>query len=227
MHSVKLDVVSGLCSDLESLIRSKITRLSKIEELVSDYDEVHAGNVSIYNHMWQCPGLRKLHVERATTGKIEILHCVLFPDPYYPIPIFGCDIVQAGGNVTAAIVDVSPVYEVNYNLGNIKYNFKKTRNLPEWGEIFSPWCRFQRLDTDEYDKFLLLCSDYLVVFCHIVRTAEKETRWQKTMRRYDDQLWYCTSQMKNKKTEAVLSQWFENSWATKYIQNVLFDKPKL
>ena len=49
----------------------------------------------------------------------------------------------------------------------------------------------------------------------------------KTMRRYDDQLWYCTSQMKNKKTEAVLSQWFDNSWATKYIQNVLFDKPKL
>ena len=104
---------------------------------------------------------------------------------------------------------------------------KKPRNLPEWGEIFSPWCKFVRLDEDEYDKFLLMCSDYLEVFCHIVRTAERETEWQKTMRRYDDQLWYCTSQMKNKKTEAVLSQWFDNSWATKYIQNVLFDKPKL
>ncbi|BCU99504.1 MAG: hypothetical protein CM15mV28_0720 [Thaumasvirus sp.] len=45
------------------------------------------------------------------------------------------------------------------------------------------------------------------------------------MRRYDDQLWYCTSQMKNKKTEAVLSQWFDNPWASKYIQNILFDKP--
>jgi len=72
-----------------------------------------------------------------------------------------------------------------------------------------------------------LCSEYLEVFCHIVRTAERETDWRNTMRRYDDQLWYCTSQMKNKKTEAVLSQWFDNPWASKYIQNILFDKPKL
>ena len=122
---------------------------------------------------------------------------------------------------------MSPVHKVDYGLGNITYNFKKNRHLPEWGEIFSPWCKFVRLEESEYDNFLLLCSEYLEVFCHIVRTAERETDWRNTMRRYDDQLWYCTSQMKNKKTEAVLSQWFDNPWATKYIQNVLFDKPCL
>ena len=228
MNSVKLDVASELCSNLSSLIRSKISRLPHLEELVSDYDEVHTGDVSIYNYMWNSKGLRKLHIERAVTSKgIEILHCVLFPDPEFPIPIFGCDIVEAGGKVTAAIVDVSPVHKVDYGLGNITYNFKKNRHLPEWGEIFSPWCKFVRLEESEYDNFLLLCSEYLEVFCHIVRTAERETDWRNTMRRYDDQLWYCTSQMKNKKTEAVLSQWFDNPWATKYIQNILFDKPKL
>ena len=228
MNSVKLDVASELCSNLSSLIRSKISRLPHLEELVSDYDEVHTGDVSIYNYMWNSKGLRKLHIERAVTSKgIEILHCVLFPDPEYPIPIFGCDIVEAGGKVTAAIVDVSPVHKVDYGLGNITYNFKKNRHLPEWGEIFSPWCKFVRLEESEYDNFLLLCSEYLEVFCHIVRTAERETDGRNTMRRYDDQLWYCTSQMKNKKTEAVLSQWFDNPWATKYIQNILFDKPKL
>ena len=123
MHSVKLDVASVLCSDLASLIRTKISRLPHLEELVSDYDEIHDNNVSIYNKMWNARGLRKLHIERAITSKgIEILHCVLFPDPEFPIPIFGCDIVEAGGKVTAAIVDISPVYKVDYSLSNLIFS---------------------------------------------------------------------------------------------------------
>ena len=130
MNSVKLDVASVLCSDLASLIRTKISRLPHLEELVSDYDEIHDNNVSIYNKMWNARGLRKLHIERAITSKgIEILHCVLFPDPEFPIPIFGCDIVEAGGKVTAAIVDISPVYKVDYSLSNLKYDFDKPRIL--------------------------------------------------------------------------------------------------
>ena len=228
MNSVKLDVTSELCSDLSLVIRTQISKLPHLEELFSDYDEVHDNNVSIYNRMWNARGLRKLHIERAVTSKgIEILHCVLFPDPEFPIPIFGCDIVEVNGKVTAAIVDVSPVHKVDYSLGYIKYDFKKYRHLPEWGDVFSPWCKFVRLDESEYVNFLSLCSEYLEVFCNIVRAAERETDWVNTMKRYDDQLWYCTAQRKNKKTEAVLSQCFDKSWATKYIQNVLFDKPKL
>ena len=137
MNSVKLDVASELCSNLSSLIRSKISRLPHLEELVSDYDEVHTGDVSIYNYMWNSKGLRKLHIERAVTSKgIEILHCVLFPDPEFPIPIFGCDIVEAGGKVSAAIVDVSPVHKVDYGLGNITYNFKKNRHLQSGVKYF-------------------------------------------------------------------------------------------
>ena len=45
------------------------------------------------------------------------------------------------------------------------------------------------------------------------------------MKRIDDQSWYCTSQRKNKKTKAVLTQWFDEEWADNYINNVLFDKP--
>ena len=69
MNSVKLDVTSALCSDLASLIRTKITRLPHLEELFSDYDEIHDNNVSIYNRMWDARGLRKLHIERAITSK--------------------------------------------------------------------------------------------------------------------------------------------------------------
>ena len=47
------------------------------------------------------------------------------------------------------------------------------------------------------------------------------------MKRYDDQLHYVNQQRKNTKTKAVLSQWFDNDWADTYIEQVLFDKPKL
>ena len=151
--------------------------------------------------------------------------CVDYLKPKYFLP-HSSDFLLNGENAIRFHNYIKEEFMIRKNV-SLNYDFKKVRNLPEWGEIFSPWCKFVRLDEDEYDKFLLMCSDYLEVFCHIVRTAERETEWQKTMRRYDDQLWYCTSQMKNKKTEAVLSQWFDNSWATKYIQNVLFDKPKL
>jgi phycocyanobilin:ferredoxin oxidoreductase len=58
-----------------------------------------------------------------------------------------------------------------------------------------------------------------------VQTAQWSDDWVGIMKRLDDQCWYTTSQRKNKKTKAVLSQWFSEEWADKYINNILFDKP--
>ena len=41
----------------------------------------------------------------------------------------------------------------------------------------------------------------------------------------DDQIYYCKQQRKNKKTIAVLSNWFDPLFARKYIDEVLFDIP--
>ena len=49
-------------------------------------------------------------IERSRSNK-GIQKYFIKKDPESPIPIFGCDIVEAGGKVTAAIVDISPVYE--------------------------------------------------------------------------------------------------------------------
>ena len=64
----------------------------------------------IENHCYQTTQFRKLHLELAQVGNgLDILHCVMFPKNEYPLPLFGCDIVGAKGQISAAIVDLSPI----------------------------------------------------------------------------------------------------------------------
>ena len=59
--------------------------------------------------MYICTGLRKVHMEIASLGPLDILHCIWYPDPEFDLPIFGADIVANNRMVSAAITDISPV----------------------------------------------------------------------------------------------------------------------
>jgi phycocyanobilin:ferredoxin oxidoreductase len=64
----------------------------------------------IENRCYQTPQFRKMHLELAKVGNmLDILHCVMFPRPEYALPMFGCDLVGGRGQISAAIVDLSPV----------------------------------------------------------------------------------------------------------------------
>ena len=216
--------------DLANLIRCSIADFPELEQITTLHDLITHEKVVIKNEMWKSKGLRRIHLETAETDKIQIVHCVFWPDPAYYLPIFGADIIQTPAGVTAAIVDISPVEGVDWSdkLSPIskEIQFKDNRQLPEWGEIFSPYCKFARLKTeDEQTKFYQVVLEYLNIYNKNVMNAKHSDDWVGTMLRLDDQCWYSTSQMKNKKTKAVLSAWFSEEWADKYISNVLFDKP--
>ena len=221
--------------DLAQLIRQQLICLPAIEIVETEHKLIEHEEVTIHNEMWKCRGLRKIHLERATLqDKLNIVHCVFYPDPEYRIPIFGCDIIETPTTVTAAIVDISPVHGVSfdYQLAPIcsRYHFKDERILPQWAEeVFSPYCKFARLkDHDARVDYLNVTREYLREYVKYVRIAEKDYKdkdWISIMKRIDDQSYYCTTQRKNKKTKAVLSQWFDAEWADNYINEVLFDKP--
>lgn len=221
-----------LIEQLATVIRLAIEGLDA-ERVECDQEEIVNGDLIIKNEIYKCKGLRKLHLEVAKTGKLDVLHCVFFPDFEYPIPIFGADIIATPQTVTAAIVDVSPVNECGNIYASIEplcnsYNFTHKRPLPLWGEIFSPWCKFQRLHlASEQKDFINLVNNILMIYCDHVRNSKKDDNWVNNMLRLDDQTWYCKSQKQNKKTLAVLSQWFDREFAEKYINEMLFDIPKL
>ena len=83
-----------MIDDLAKIIRKHQKTLPNVEpfdvddEFAQVYKETEDGNLSIKNEMFSCTGLRKVHLEVASLGKLDILHCIWYPEPDFDIPIF-------------------------------------------------------------------------------------------------------------------------------------------
>lgn len=187
----------------------------------------------IKNQCYQTREFRKLHLELAQVGKnLDILHCVMFPRPDYALPMFGADIVSGGGQISAAIVDLSPlnapkILPDNYRQALAKLpeiEFSQPRKLPAWADIFSEYCCFIRPDNEaEQTQFLDRVCQFLTLHCRLASAADPvdaETRAEILAA----QDYYCQQQQQNDKTRRVLEKAFGTEWAERYMTTVLFDR---
>mgnify|MGYP001122443261 FL=1 len=191
--------------------------------------------LQIENRCYQGDPFRKLHLELAQAGQsLDILHCVMFPQPQYPLPLFGCDIVAGRGQVSAAIVDLSPVTPTLPDsyvqeleaLGSQRAPFQNRRQLPPWGTIFSPYCLFVRPgDEAEADRFLDFACRYLEIHCRLAQQMAPQTDPVQILLHYQGQQRYCSQQQQNDRTRRVLEKAFGPAWAERYMSTVLFDLP--
>lgn len=188
----------------------------------------------IENLCYQAPQFRKLHLELAQVGNgLDILHCVMFPNPEYALPIFGADIVGGrGGAISAAIADLSPVnaersLPVAYNLALSALpdlNFSQPRALPEWADIFSEFCLFVRpMGALEEQAFLQRVGDFLTIHCQIASATKPLTSDLEVASSIAGQQYYCEKQQQNDKTRRVLEKSFGTEWADRYMTTMLFD----
>lgn len=188
----------------------------------------------IENLCYQAPQFRKLHLELAQVGNgLDILHCVMFPNPEYALPIFGADIVGGrGGAISAAIADLSPVnversLPVRYSqalsaLPNL--NFSQPRALPEWADIFSEFCLFVRpMGELEEQAFLQRVRDFLTIHCQLASATKPLTSELGVASSIAGQQYYCEKQQQNDKTRRVLEKSFGTEWADRYMTTMLFD----
>ena len=190
----------------------------------------------IENRCYQTPQFRKMHLELAKVGKnLDILHCVMFPRPQYPLPVFGCDIVAGRGGISAAIADLSPTspdkaLPSNYTKpisALAKANFTEVRELPPWADIFSEHCLFVRPHNPEEEQdFLEIAASYLRIHCQ--QAVESNIVSEPQQQLYlAGQQYYCDRQQQNDKTRRVLEKAFGEEWAENYMTTVLFDVPEL
>lgn len=190
--------------------------------------------LTIENHCYQTPQFRKLHLELAQVGNsLDILHCVMFPNPEYALPIFGTDLVGARGRaISAAIADLSPINSdrtlpdrYQQSLSALPHlQFSQPRALPEWGDIFSNFCLFVRPDgTEEEDQFLQRVKEFLALHCQIASTEPPLTSSQEITKVLAGQQNYCTKQQQNDKTRRVLEKSFGAEWTERYMNTMLFD----
>lgn len=189
--------------------------------------------LTIENTCYQSFQFRKLHLELAKVGEhLDILHCVMFPHPCFDLPIFGVDIVAAKGNITAAIVDLSPVSDgrtlppqYHQALDQIApYSFTYPRDLPEWGSIFSNFCLFIRPESEKEERaFLNQVIQYLALHCQLACEAEPLNTLESRAQVLAGQRHYCQQQQKNDKTRRILERAFNRDWAQRYLETMLFD----
>jgi phycocyanobilin:ferredoxin oxidoreductase len=189
----------------------------------------------IENRCYQTPQFRKMHLELAKVGNnLDILHCVMFPRPEYPLPMFGCDIVAGRGGISAAIADLSPTSPektLSTSYGKLlsalpTVNFTELRELPSWADIFSEYCLFVRPhNAEEEQDFLDRASNYLRIHCQeAVQSTPLSPQQQELY--LAGQRYYCTKQQQNDKTRRVLEKAFGEEWAENYLTSVLFDVPE-
>ena len=219
------------------LRRQSLSDLAKIEadsELLNVRGKLDGEEVYIHNELHRARGIRKLHLEIARLGVgFEILHCVFFPDPTFDIPIFGVDIVTAQKRTLAAIVDLSPVanelpIKIKSQLLNLSFpSFRKIRQLPDWGGIFSNYVQFIRPDgDDEEEYFVQIVDDYLRILVDSICTIQPDQKDSvSTIERLEFQKFYCIQQKRNEKTRNVLERVFNSEWAEQYIDKLLFEVP--
>jgi len=232
--------VHPLVDALAERIRSSWLDLPDLEPLAVDPElEAISGSLDgealfIRNELRRCRGLRKLHLETARLGAgLQILHCVLFPDPRFDLPLFGADIVAGPAGVSAAIVDLSPVCSglpdsiATALQTRPQVPFSQERELPGWGGIFSPFVRFVRpSSTAEEAAFVEEVSAFLAVLAAAIAAAEPQASdHPATVERWQGQLRYCKQQKQNDKTRRVLEKAFNPAWADRYIEELLFDDP--
>ena len=105
-----------LLDSIAGKIRRFRSGLEGLEELTlgSEFhlfaNEYNVKDLFIINELHSARGIRKIHLELANLeAGLQILHCVMFPDPRFDVPIFGVDIVSNQQGISAAIVDLSPV----------------------------------------------------------------------------------------------------------------------
>jgi len=205
-------------------------------KLKNIYGKFEGADLEISNQLHRARGFRKIHLEIANlANNLEILHCVFFPDPRFDLPIFGIDVVCNSQEVSAAIVDLSPVSgslpsTIESSLKNIPIDsFKKVRTLPEWGHVFSPYVCFVRPnDSLENKKFLKIVDQYLNILISYSFSIDGESAESPlTIERYKKQQTYCLQQKLNDKTRTVLARMFNPIWADYYIDMVLFNCPDI
>ena len=187
----------------------------------------------IENVCYQTPEFRKLHLELAKVGpNLDILHCVMFPRLDYGLPMFGCDIVSGRGQISAAVVDLSPTspdgLPTPYQLaleGMGTGGYSNPRELPSWGHIFSDYCCFVKpMGPQENRRFLQQVEHYLTLHC-AQATAMPPAPHQRSQV-LAGQRNYCLHQQQNDKTRRILEMAFDPVWAERYMTTVLFDLPE-
>ena len=72
---------SSLATEVANHIRREIESFPQVRPYENKFPIVENENVFIINEMHHTKKLRKMHLETGYTDSINVMHCVLYPNP--------------------------------------------------------------------------------------------------------------------------------------------------
>lgn len=175
---------------------------------------MRAPTMTIRNCYMTSGAFRKIHIEYAVAGNLEIVHHVAYPYPTKDVPIFGLDVLWFRQKPIMAIADFSGPMEFVPKTKPPK-TLGVPRSLPPWGQrIFSPDVIF--VDAPDVAAF----TDYVVgcrrEYAHMAACEHAVVDHAAFHSEY------CAQQRQNEKTRGVLAAAFGPDMAEAYMRD-MFD----
>ena len=169
------------------------------------------------NYRWLSPAFRMAHLEIFNQDRFLVVHLCIFPHSDDPRQIFGFDVIAGENKVTGVFMDLSPTLDPTLPFSSL--NFIKSRERPEWGDIFSEhWiaCR-----PNEQEMIAIAGEAERVLNEYLIKLSMSVTDT-----RIDDivaaQNRYCTQQRKNEHTVRAIKNLLGEELAQEFITTVLF-----
>ncbi len=198
-----------------------IDLVESIARRLLDVIEQHDNTVSFptpdygwENHRFHSHTFRLAHVEIFNQDRFCVVHCCVFPHVTDPSPIYGFDVIAGENKITGVFMDLSPVATQTEPF--LEIDVGRSRERPEWGDIFSPhWlaCRPTK------EEMQLIGDEAVRVLTHYL-SALGQTGDSSTI--IAGQNRYCQQQRKNEHTRKALVKLLGEAGADEFMNEILF-----
>ena len=169
------------------------------------------------NYRWASPSFRIAHLEIFNQNKFLVVHLCIFPHGDDPRPIFGFDVIAGESKVTGVFMDLSPTVLPSNPFSTL--DFIKSRERPEWGDIFSEHWIACRPNESEMIAIADEAERVLKTYLDTLTTTMTDQRIEQIIAAQNH---YCTQQRKNEHTVKAVKNLLGEERANKFITEVLF-----
>jgi phycocyanobilin:ferredoxin oxidoreductase len=190
--------------------------------------------VRLETHVCAGGPIRYARFTRLVGDGLEIGNVLCMARPSYPVPILGADLVALGRGVGMLAADLSPTApcgpERDRQLGRLRALRSRAPSLPPGGVLpawcqawFSPYALYTRVGVEQAPDAIRAYRAFPHVFVELVREAAPDPALLPVIE--VAQAGYARAHRSDDIGLRLLGKMFGESWAQRYIDQVLFPAP--
>jgi phycocyanobilin:ferredoxin oxidoreductase len=218
----------------DTLVQQLGLRPVALEPALAQADGAWKGEpVSLTTRAYSGGAVRYARFARLVGPDLEIGNVLCLPDPLYPLPILGADLVALGRATGMVAADLSPTLPAGADrehqlallasLGLTTSALPSGGALPAWCQTwFSPYALYTRVPPERAGDARRACAVFVQAFVDLIRQATPRPEQASAVRAM--QAGYAAAHRSDDKGLGLLARMFGAAWAERYIGAALFPR---